>query len=275
MVSITDYDLNLEPSFLSLPVGMSDGLIYIEHFQKTDGCSTPNRPWMVASNPITQASIVFRPTCKTWACPSCADVNRRRWIATALHGVESLKSSGHNVDFLTLTSHERLRGTASFRVWPLAWKKLQARYYYALPDGDPGAYLAVPERHKDGSLHTHATITGGLDERWWKDNARECGMGYMADVQEVNDLGVAGYVSKYLGKTMGEAWPKYKRRVNTSRSWPTLPDLEQQPGWMFRVVSRNREIWQVCENLAALGHSTFLASAEGAWTLIDRLSGLA
>ena len=92
---------------------------------------------------------------------------------------------------------------------------------------------------------------------------------------KLNDLGVAGYVSKYLGKTMGEAWPKYKRRVNTSRSWPTLPDLEQQPGWMFRVVPRNREIWQVCENLAALGHSTFLASAEGAWTLIDRLSGLA
>jgi hypothetical protein len=227
---------------------------------------------MMASNYITRQSMFFQPTCKKWDCPSCGQVNARRWIARALVGVDSFLAAGLQVDFVTLTSHEKLSAAASFRVFPHAWDTLRRRYVRAIPIDDPGAYFAVPERHQSGKLHTHMIASGGLPKKWWKDNARECGLGFQSDVQEVDSLGVGGYVSKYLGKTLAEKWPKNKRRVNTSRSWPQLPDLEQAPGWNFSVYRSDRELKAVCEALLVDGFTVFGVTTGNAWKLLDELS---
>lgn len=258
--------------FLPFALSPEGGLIYIEQFRKSDGCQTPRRPWMLACNHITRRSLFFRPTCKKWNCEYCGQVNARRWVARALHGVEHFQTAGYRIDFVTLTSHEKLSAAASFRVFPLAWSKLYDRYKYAIPLGDPGAYFAVPERHKSRKLHTHMIASGGLPKKWWKDNARECGLGYQSDVQEVASLGVGGYVSKYLGKTLAERWPRNKRRVNTSRTWPALPDLPQADGWNFSVYATDDEITPVLRDLSADGFIVFGATTENAWDVLDAMS---
>jgi hypothetical protein len=272
--SILPQDSAVRAVSLSLSDGVASGLIYIEQFGgKAESCSARNRPWLIAYKSSSRAAVLFRPTCKTWGCPACGVVNRNRWIARALAGTEQLRDEGRNVDFLTITSHEKLRGAASFRVFPIAWDRLRRRYARALSAGDPGAFLAVPERHQDGTLHTHALITGGLTKRWWKDNARECGLGYQSDVKEVVDLGVAGYVGKYLGKTLTEEWPKHKRRVNCSRAWPELPDMPTPEGWTFRKVPQNSPISVVAADLSQQGYDVLLASPESAWGWLDELGG--
>lgn len=261
-----------EPAVLYSSQSEARGLFYIEQFGGDDGCRTPNRPWMVAKNTTTGMALYFRPTCKTWNCPACGQVNARRWVATALHGVQDLRAAGVRVDFLTITSHERLSPAATFRVFPHGWDNLRRRYVREIPAEDPGAFLAVPERHKDGRLHAHAIISGGLKQKWWKDNARECGLGYKADAKEVVDLGVAGYVSKYLGKTLAEQWPKYKRRVNTSRTWPKLPPPSSAPGWTFATMPNDDKLTPVLSDLIQSGYTVFGATTVHAWALLGDLS---
>lgn len=258
---------------LSLSGGAADGLIYIELFgrQAETGCTARSRPWLAATNAASKKLVLFRPTCKTWGCLSCGHVNKRRWIARAISGVEQLRAAEQRVDFLTLTSHEKLRGAASWRVFPPAWDKLRRRYVRAVPGGAQAAFMAVPERHQDGSLHTHAIITGGLPERWWKDNARACGLGYMTDVQEVADLGIGGYVGKYLGKTLGEQWPRNKRRVNTSHNWPALPDKPEPEGWTFTKLPRGKQLSHYALEADWDGYDVFMASPETAWQWLDEL----
>lgn len=258
-----------ELSFSSSPEG---GLIYIEQFHKNDGCETPRRPWMIASNFFTGQSLFFRPTCKKWSCASCGQVNARRWTVRAIKGTEWLINAGYTPDFVTLTPHEKLTPAQSFRVMPLAWKTLHMRYKREIPVDDPGAYYAVPERHKSGKVHSHLIITGGLTKKWWKDNARECGMGYQSEVKEVATLGVGGYVGKYLGKTLADPWPKGTRRVNTSRSWPAMPELEQALGWGFATYSTDEELMPVLEGLLRDGYTVTGVTTANAWALLERLS---
>lgn len=271
MHSLHDISPDLQAQVLRLPERAAGGLIYIEQFVAAPDCPTSNRPFLQAVNHEQKVAIFFRPTCKTWGCPVCGQTNKRRWIVRAVEGVKALHEQQLPVGFLTLTSHEKLRGAASFRVWPHAWNKLYHRYRREVGSSQR-AYFAVPERHQDGSLHTHALITGDLSERWWKDNARQCGLGFMADLQEVIDLGVAGYVGKYLGKTLDEGWPRGKRRVNTSRSWPALPDMPLPDGWTFAAMPKNEQIQAVAGIFYRDGYDVTLASAAGSWALIEQLS---
>lgn len=259
---------------LALPANLSReaGLIYIEQFHSLDECQTPNRPWMLASHEASHSALFFKPTCKKWDCPYCAEVNARRWVVRAREGVKTLIDAGHKVNFVTLTPHEKLTPEQSYWVLPHAWKKLHMRYKREIPAGDPGAYYAVPERHQSLKVHSHLLITGGLTKKWWKDNARECGLGYQSDVQEVKTLGVAGYVSKYLTKTLSD-WPKGKRRVNTSRSWPALPDLPQKEGWKFTTYRTDEELTPVLRDLSGgRWFRVYGVTTANAWALLDYLS---
>jgi len=262
----------LEPAFLSLSDGAASGLIYIEQLAAgCETCHTPNRPWMVAKNENTKMAIFFQPTCKLWACPYCAKINSGRWIIRAYNGAKTLLDEGRHADFVTITSHEKLTPEQTFRVFPLAWPKLYRRYKRAVSNEDPKAFIAVPERHKDGRLHSHLIITGGLSKRWWKDNARECGLGYQSDVRDAN-LGAAGYIAKYLGKTLDEKWPKGKRRVNTSRSWPALPELPVKIGWSFATYPTDDKLSPVLGDLSHRGYTVIGATTASAWPLLDDLS---
>lgn len=264
------YDL----AAFSLPLSpdAGGGLIYIEQLAAELGCKTPNRPWMVAKNADTKMAIFFQPTCKLWSCPYCSRINANRWILRGVMGTETLLASGCPTQFVTITSHEKLSAEQSFRVLPLAWPKLYRRYKRAVASDDPRAFIAVPERQpKSGKAHAHLIITGGLSKKWWKDNARECGLGYQSDVKDAN-LGAAGYLAKYLGKTLDEKWPKGKRRVNTSRSWPELPELPIHAGWRFSTMADDDKLTPVLADLSANGYAIFGSTTANAWALLDDLS---
>jgi hypothetical protein len=263
---------NFDAAILLLPDGAASGLIYIEQLAANDECNIPNRPWMVAQNANTKMAIFFKPTCKLWSCPYCAKVNAGRWIIRGFNGTQALLAEGWRTDFVTITSHERLTPAMSFRVLPLAWPKLYRRYKRAVSKDDPKAFIAVPERQpKSGKAHAHLIITGGLSKRWWKDNARECGLGYQSDVKDAN-LGAAGYLAKYLGKTLEEKWPKGKRRVNTSRNWPQLPDMPAKPGWKFATQATDAKLSPVLGVLSANGYTVMGVTTTNAWRLLDDLS---
>jgi len=271
---IAQHGYDFTPVFLHSSLGEAQGLIYIEQLAATETCHTPNRPWMIAKNEHTKMAIFFQPTCKLWNCPYCASINSKRWILRGVKGTEILLAEGKNPKFVTITSHEKLSPQATFRVFPLAWPKLYRRYKRAVDKDDPRAYIAVPERHKDGRLHSHLIITGDLSQKWWKDNARECGLGYQAKVKSVTSVSVGIYLGKYLGKTLAEKWPRGKRRVNTSRSWPAMPEMEQKTGWSFATHHSDDKLSPVLGVLCANGYTVFGSTTASAWALLDDLSPL-
>lgn len=245
---------------------------YIEQLAANVNCKTPNKPWMVAQNANTKMAIFFQPTCKLWSCPYCAQINANRWILRGSSGAQSLLDMGYATSFVTITGHEKLNAAQTFRVFPLAWPKLYRRYKRAVPTSDPKAFIAVPERQpKSGRHHCHMIITGGLSERWWKDNARECGLGYQTKVEDMH-LGVPGYLAKYLGKTLEEKWPKGKRRVNTSRTWPALPEREPKVGWSFATHGTDDKLTPILGNLIGNGYTVFGVPTFKAWKLLNDLS---
>jgi len=72
-----------------------------------------------------------------------------------------------------------------------------------------------------------------IETRWYKDNARACGLGYEADVVAIlAGVECGGYMIKYLTKAIAViGWPKYWRRVNTSRKWPKPEEPETPYDW--------------------------------------------
>lgn len=261
------------PKLHAIHVDQSDanggGLIYLEQFHANTCKRASQTPLLVAFNAQRKAAILFHPACKCWDCEACAQTNKRRWIARAINGATVLQAAGQDVDFVTLTSHEKLKAAGSRAVWPKAWKKLHARWGRKF---GKQAYFAVPELHADGRLHAHMICTGGAGVRWWKDNARACGMGYQSDVQEIDELGIGGYVGKYLGKTLGPDWPRNGRRVRTSRDWPQLPTQSETQGWTFRKIAQKREISAIERNLNQLGYDVARCSPEGSWALLDAIN---
>lgn len=166
--------------------------------------------------------LVTRGDCKQWDCHECAVKHRERWVLRAQMGVRQYLGEGLKVDFVTITSHERLKTfTATDYVWRQAWPKL----YAALKrHAEKLEYFIVPERHKDGRMHVHALWTANVSQKWVKDNGRRRGLGYQAKVKHVADAQAASnYVTKYVGKSLGEDCPENFRRVRVSQGWPDIP----------------------------------------------------
>lgn len=230
-------------------------------------CTTPRRPYLLGANIETKQAVLFQPRCKQWKCPYCAEVNKALWAARGFHGAQELSGEEKTINFLTLTSHEKLSPAASLAVWPKAWQKLRQRAYRAADHFD---YLLVPEQHKDGRLHVHAVETAGLGERWWKNNGRECGLGFMAEEEEAHTpAGAAFYVVKYLTKSIAyQDWPRGFRRVRVSRGWPKLPDMPEVPGWDWLVLKQNQSLDATIEEYQAAGFDVRLLGSREAWDYI-------
>jgi len=251
------------------PPGISPGnpgLILIQ--SNSSKCTTPNRPFLKGVNQSTRQVILFQPDCKTWACPHCAEIRAARWRTRALRGVMAFQDTGTPIDFVTVTSHENLGASASLSVLGSAWKKLHWRIGAAADRAD---YYLVPEFHQDGRVHLHLLTTAMLKKKWWKDNARSCGFGYQSDVQEVAALGsVAAYVTKYLGKMLQKTnLPKHFRRVRTSRGWPKLPDLPENPDWRFSLVPREATLQAEQVHYQVLGYTVVVTDSSTAWDWIE------
>lgn len=229
-------------------------------------CDTPRRPWLMGVNLETKRAVAFKPRCKKWTCPACAEINRKLWGARTYFGAETLANEGKDVYFLTLTSHEKLDAAGSIKVWPQAWKTLRQRAV-RWNGGQVFDYLMVPEKHKNGRLHVHLIETLGAGNRWWKDNARAAGLGYMVSEQVCGGAGFASfYVVKYLGKQLGDAdWPANFRRVRVSHDWPALPEMEAVPGWHWRVIAADLQLDEELHRVQESGFSLHVLDHYTAW----------
>jgi len=163
--------------------------------------------------------------------------NTTGWGKRIGYAIEIYVSRGERFKFVTLTSHESLyTRKQTERVFPLAWGKL----YDRLRRKHKGTliYVSIPERHKDGRMHAHLITNADIDTRWVKDNARECGFGYQADVQDISDTGqIIAYVIKYMRKSVGKnSWSKGFRRIRTSHKLPKAPANESSGEWSVMML---------------------------------------
>lgn len=220
------------PLPLSLPLSFvrEGGLSFLEQLQNLClvDCERSDRPFLTGVAPKDKIAVLMRPNCKCWNCKPCAARNARRWIARVIDGVNKMDTENGWFMF-TLTAHEKMRGQASsVKNLREGWKKLynRIRYEYGV-----SKYCKVWEMHEDSTFHLHGLIDSVIVERWLKDNARECGMGYQVDIHQVDNAGqVAGYIAKYFLKSESNInenrqFPRNLRRIEVSRAWTPFTAL--------------------------------------------------
>lgn len=251
---------------MSMSSGSAAGLSILEQVN-APFCQAPRRPYLKGVNQVTKQVIIFQPRCKSWSCPACSEINKGLWAVRAFHASEVIETTHGTPDFLTITSHEKLQAKASLFVWPKAWSKLSMR---ARRKASSFQYLLIPEQHKDGRLHVHAIETSNLGERWWKTNARECGLGFMVEEEKVRTpAGAAWYVAKYLTKSLqADVWPKNFRRVRTSQQWPKLPEAPLPENWLFEPLARDEKLSLVVSVFERDGYDVLLLDHREAWEAI-------
>jgi len=148
-----------------------------------------------------------------------------KWALRAEIGSRAILARGEALDFVTITSHEKLPDfEATERVWRIAWLKL----YKALKrKKNTLEYMIVPERHKNGRMHVHALWNAGVSQKWLKDNARQRGLGYQCKIiHVVNERYAQKYIVKYVGKDIGAISIPHFRRVRVSGGWADVPAPE-------------------------------------------------
>lgn len=225
---------------------------------------------MKACDYATKTVYFIRPDCKSWSCKPCAARRAQVWRVYADFGGDALLAQGLELSFVTVTSHRLVRSvTAGVAVWRKAWPKLSARWRRASPGVQ---YLSVSERGKVGNFHTHLITTATLPTRWYKDNGASTGLGYQAKaVPIVDSFECGGYVTKYLTKAIAiHNWPKYWRRVNTSRNWPKPEETETPYDWTnlgadilrvkFSITTYARLGWTIETSLEGLDTSQVQAT---------------
>lgn len=264
-IAVDDISSQLETLLFPSPQGL-DSLE--EQVAATDKCSNPHSPLLQAVNHHTKTALYFRPRCKLWSCPQCAETNRMLWTWRAEHGARTLyKEQQAALSFITVTSHEALSPDGTLAVLPSAWDKLRKRINRAAPGTQ---YFLVPEPHKDGRLHLHAIVSCQLKKKWWKDNARACGFGYQNDVQEVVNIGgVVGYVSKYMAKMLQFTnFQKGFRRVRKTQKWPNLPDKITGDNWSVRTLPSDIALNDDMKRRGEAGYSATLVDYKTAWKVL-------
>jgi len=240
---------------------------------EAEECQNPHRVYIAGINRRVGVVVRFRPRCKQWSCPVCAQINRRVWAHRAAYGAEVLESQGAPLSFLTLTSHRKLSAEQTIWVLKRAWPTLYKRVRRL--DGD-FSYFLVPERHKNGRVHLHAIIKGRLGTRWWKDNAAATGLGYICKEIECDSPGAASqYVAKYIGKQLdGQSWPSRFRRVRRTRNWPKEPPKEPSPDWEWRVATSWRKAEELISPLMAPVWTSIWTTEREAYATIQAIEGV-
>lgn len=199
-------------------------------------CPNSGVPYLEAINHQAGEKIVIKALCKQWNCEYCGQVNLTTHRARILRGFYELSEQGYKWSWLTLTCHEKTRGLErSVAVWRSAWTRLSQRMRdEGKRQGKDIHFVYVPEKHSDGTIHIHGMFPLFLSERWWKDNARACGLGYQVKMVELKTAGLAvWYCTKYMSKHLDDfgEWVKGFRKINYSRSFPAFEKGTSKLEW--------------------------------------------
>jgi len=184
--------------------------------------------------------MMARLRCKSWQCEFCESKNREMWRS---HLKKRIGRIGGSWWFITLTAHENTRTPGSslanlrgnldrlFKRIRRVWRRID--------------YVRVFETHQKGAFHCHMVIQGlsarvvrmeakngqeyyrSTDEpkgkgnwgvrTWFRRNARQIGLGYMVDVQQVGTIPeVVNYITKYMTKAAQSFNVPHLRRIQTS-----------------------------------------------------------
>lgn len=206
-------------------------------------CNNALSPYLVGMSASEHRAIVFQADCDLWTCDECAERKKSKWVARAIVGSKTLILNGSELWFVTITSHRTLGNfAATVAVFPHAWSLMYSRMKRKQATFD---YLMILELHKNGRLHSHMLTSLSAKTRWWKDSFAYSGLGYQTKIRAVENEGsAAGYVSKYIGKSLvGIELPTRLRRIRVSQGWAKLPELHESSG--------NYE-WWTCNSPEAL-----------------------
>lgn len=273
MFSVSENDTPVNFDFPLLNSSPGGGLI-LYRANRRDGCSASGRPELEFFSTELQQVVYFRPPCKSWNCPYCAPRRAWMWRKRAEFGTNVL-TTANIIEFVTLTSHERLSPAATLAVLPKAWDKLRKRVNRATGETE---YFSVPEQHKDGRWHMHLIVSMpvALKKKWWKDNARSCGLGYQSDVQEVESAGgVGGYVTKYLTKMLQNSnLPTGFRRVRLSHGWPKNPAIGKPESWRCSIVPQDIPLDEKIERQRLAGLTVVMADEVSVWDWLENFAEL-
>jgi len=214
-------------------------------------CSNPKSPYVVGLPKNGGKALVFKSNCDSWECEECSQKKKSQWSARAILGCKAIGSRGITPKFVTVTTAEwYTTSAAAIAAFPRAWGKLYARMKR---QNLQMMYLLTIEFGKEtGHMHAHFLTDCQMKTRWYKDNARQCGMGYQAAVEEIESHGkAAAYVSKYIGKSLdGHTLPPKFRRVRCSQNWTPLAQLEaheQSRDFDWVVCNTHTSLWSAVE----------------------------
>ncbi len=201
-------------------------------------CPATGTPYLYRDEKTSRTRIIIKANCGMWNCEYCYHINRTKHYNRIMNGAYKLQDRGQQLNFITLTSHEKLKSREQcLYVWRKSWGKLSDRLRRAHKKSSiyKMAYVWVVESHKNGRLHWHGIINGQVSNRWLKDNCRACGMGHQDTSSEVeNDVQGLRYVTKYISKSnLGCDYPSKMRRVAYSQSFPDKPKIATDSDWQI------------------------------------------
>jgi len=236
-------------------VSAGGGLAIKEQMYAAQSCESTRRVWCVGIDDGAGEYFVFQPACKMWSCPDCAIWKTKQWVKRTVSGAQRLTDDGHELRFITFTSHRAVRSTlAGLKIWRAAWPRVRASINRCSRDV---SYLWVMERSQTGRFHVHAIMTDFHHSWRWNDVCARSGLGWNVDDRQVKStLGAGKYVSKYLYKQLADVgWPRGARRVNTSRKWPKLPEEDYLGDNMYVIAKSFAELNVKLQGLHAMGYT--------------------
>jgi hypothetical protein len=225
-------------------------------------CETPNRPYLLGTHLITGEKILYRPDCKLWECPHCANVKAKVWASRVRLAVNLDKQAAWH--FVTITIDEKTGILArQIEIFRSAWDKLSKRLRRAV--GRDLTYALIPELSPvEFRLHAHmiadwhfdrdtSALRKRIDKRtgetkwfWYSkflhDHLKPAGLGYIYDIQPMETVDqAASYCAKYIGKGLSERFPSGFRRVRTSQQFPEAPVSDAETLYEWEVIHVNSE----------------------------------
>lgn len=237
-------------------------------------CRNPKAPVVFGISKTDGMALVHKSDCNLWNCETCKARKAQRALAYLLNHINTV---GGNWYFMTITPHKN----AVKDGWSLAnlrknWHKLRKRMREQ--HGGKFDYFRVWETFKNGEWHVHV-ITNcelpfewgrrpdgkeGWQSRWLRDNSAECGMGWVADYQPLENAGFAAhYVAKYLTKAIddGVKWEKNQHRYRTSNDWTPLEDWSEEGDFEWQYIKNASELYKASKSTIESGIDIYLSAS--------------